>query len=106
MSEPGWVEACQDDAVEPEDVIRFDHEDRTFAIYRAGDGAWYASDGLCTHEQVHLADGLVMGTIIECPKHNGRFDIRTGAACGAPVCVNLRTYPVRVDAGRVLIRVD
>ena len=38
------------------------------------DDEYYATDGLCTHEQVHLADGLVMDNIIECPKHNGRFD--------------------------------
>ena len=46
-----------------------------------------------------------MDSIIECPKHNGRFDIRSGAAKGAPVCVNLKTYPVKVDAGKVLINV-
>ncbi len=106
MSDAEWIEACAADDVEPEDVIRFDHGGRTFAIYRTEDDAWYATDGLCTHEQVHLADGLVMGTIIECPKHNGRFDIRSGQAKGAPACVNLRTYPVRVEAGRVLIRPD
>ena len=44
-----------------------------------------------------------MDNIIECPKHNGRFDYRTGDAKGAPVCINLRTYPVRVEDGAVLI---
>ncbi len=106
MSGGQWVEACAEDDVEPEDVIRFDHAGRTFAIYRTEDDAWYATDGLCTHEQVHLSGGLVMGTIIECPKHNGRFDIRTGQAKGAPACINLRTYPVRVEGGRVLIQPD
>ena len=55
-------------------MIRFDHGGRTFAIYRARGRRYFATDGLCTHEQVHLADGLVMDNIIECPKHNGRFD--------------------------------
>jgi 3-phenylpropionate/trans-cinnamate dioxygenase ferredoxin subunit len=98
-----WVEACAEGDVAEEDVIRFDHGSRTFAIYRSPDGKHYATDGLCTHEKVHLADGLVMDNIIECPKHNGRFDYRNGAAKGAPVCVNLRTYPVKVEAGRVMI---
>ncbi len=101
-----WVEACRTDDVDPEDVTRFDHGSRTFAIYHAEDGTWFATDGLCTHEQVHLADGLVMGNIIECPKHNGRFDYRTGEAKSAPVCVNLKTYPVRVEDGAVLVRLD
>ena len=87
-------------------MLRFDHGARSFAIYHAPDGRWFATDGLCTHERVHLADGLVMDTIIECPKHNGRFDYTTGAARGAPACVDLRTYPVKVEAGRVLIAID
>ncbi len=106
MAEPRWTDACAADAIEPEDVMRFDHAGRTFAIYRAPDGRCFATDGLCTHERVHLADGLVMGTIIECPKHNGRFDYTTGAAKGAPVCVDLRTYPVKVEDGRVLVAID
>ena len=98
-----WVEACAAGDVDEEDVIRFDHGGRSFAIYRSPDDKYYATDGLCTHEKVHLADGLVMDNIIECPKHNGRFDYRSGAAKGAPVCVDLRTYPVRLDAGKVMI---
>ena len=102
---PEWIEACEVDDVEEEDVIRFDHGERTFAIYRSPDDEFFATDGFCTHEQAHLADGLVMDEIIECPKHNGRFNYKTGAAKGAPVCVNLRTYPVRVEDGKVMIEV-
>lgn len=103
---PQWIEACATGDIEAEDVMRFDHGGRSYAIYRAPDSSYYATDGLCTHEQIHLADGLVMGNIIECPKHNGRFDYRTGEAKGAPVCVNLRIYPVRVENGKVLIGLD
>jgi 3-phenylpropionate/trans-cinnamate dioxygenase ferredoxin subunit len=98
-----WVEVCSAGAIDEEDVMRFDHGGKTFAVYRAPDDQYFATDGLCTHEQVHLADGLVMNNIIECPKHNGRFDYRTGAAKGAPVCVDLKTYPVKVEAGKVFI---
>jgi 3-phenylpropionate/trans-cinnamate dioxygenase ferredoxin subunit len=100
-----WVRACAADEIDEEDVARFDHGDRTFAIYRSPDDAFYATDGLCTHQAIHLADGLVMDHTIECPKHNGRFDYRDGRALGAPVCVNLRTYPVKVEDGMVLVDV-
>ena len=95
-----WIEACAKDDIEPEDVIRFDHDGRTYAIYRSPDDQFYATDGICTHEHAHLSDGLVMDEIIECPKHNGRFDYRTGEAKGAPVCINLKTFPVRLDGER------
>ena len=100
-----WVDACGRDEIDEEDVIRFDHGSKTFAIYRSPDDEFFATDGLCTHESIHLADGLVMDHIIECPKHNGRFDYRTGQAKGAPVCVNLRIYPVKVEGNRVLVDV-
>ncbi|RWN57410.1 MocE family 2Fe-2S type ferredoxin [Mesorhizobium sp.] len=100
-----WVEACAVDDVDEEDVIRFDRGGRSFAIYRSPDDEFFATDGFCTHEKAHLADGLVMGDIIECPKHNGRFNYKTGQAKGAPVCVNLQTYPVKVEAGKVMIKI-
>src|SRR5262245_14488242 len=102
----GWIEACAAEDIEAEDVIRFDHGGRTYAIYRSPADEYFATDGLCTHEKIHLADGLVMDDIIECPKHNGRFSYKTGEARGAPVCVNLRTYPVKVEGDRVLVRVS
>lgn len=100
-----WVEACAINDIENEDVSRFDHEGRTFALYRSPDDKFYATDGLCTHEKVHLADGLVMDNIIECPKHNGRFDYTNGHAMGAPVCINLKTYPTKVENGKVFINI-
>jgi 3-phenylpropionate/trans-cinnamate dioxygenase ferredoxin subunit len=103
---PDWVAACSQDDIDSEDVIRFDHGGRTFAIYRSPDGEFFTTEGLCTHEKVHLADGLVMDDIIECPKHNGRFNYKTGQAKGAPVCVNLKIFPVKVEGGRVLIQID
>jgi 3-phenylpropionate/trans-cinnamate dioxygenase ferredoxin component len=99
-----WVKACAFDAIDDEDVARFDHGERTFAIYRVDD-AVYASDGLCTHEGVHLCDGLVMEHVIECPKHNGRFDVRDGRPLGAPVCVALKTYAAKVEGGQIWIEV-
>jgi 3-phenylpropionate/trans-cinnamate dioxygenase ferredoxin subunit len=100
-----WIDACEADDIDQEDVMRFDHGGRTYALYRSPDDEFFATDGLCTHEQIHLADGLVMDDIIECPKHNGRFNYKTGQAKGAPVCINLKTYPVRLADGKVQIQV-
>lgn len=100
-----WIDACSTDEIDEEDVMRFDHGGKTYAVYHSPDGEFFATDGLCTHENVHLAGGLVMDYVIECPKHNGQFDYRTGEAMRAPVCVNLKTYPVKVEGDRVLIEV-
>jgi 3-phenylpropionate/trans-cinnamate dioxygenase ferredoxin subunit len=100
-----WIEVCAQDDIDEEDVMRFDHGGRTYAVYRSPDDRFFATDGLCTHENVHLADGLVMDEIIECPKHNGRFNYQTGEAKGAPVCVNLKTYPIKLEGGSVFISI-
>lgn len=101
-----WIAACAEDDIEQEDVVRWDHGGASFAIYRSPGDEFFCTDGLCTHEQVHLADGLVMDHLIECPKHNGQFDYRTGEAKRAPVCENLRTYPVRREGGQILVQVE
>lgn len=100
-----WVDACAAEDIDAEDLIRFDHDGRTFAIYRSPDNSYFCTDGLCSHEQVHLEDGLVMDFEIECPKHNATFDYRTGKALRAPACIDLRTYPVKVEDGRVFIEI-
>ena len=97
------IDVCALEDIEEEDVRRFDRGETTFAVYRMLGEDVYCTDGLCTHEQVHLEEGLVMDHVVECPKHNGRFDIRTGAPLAAPVCVALTTYPARVEAGRVIV---
>ncbi len=96
-----WVTVCNTGDVDEEDVIPVEYEGQHLAIYQSPSGEFFATDGFCTHEQFLLADGLVMGSIIECPKHNGRFDYTTGRGKGAPICVDLRTYPVRVQNGQV-----
>ena len=100
MSE--WIKVCAADEIDEEDLVRFDHGGRTFAVYNTEKG-YFATDGLCTHEEQHLEDGMVIGTVIECPLHQGRFDIATGKALSAPVCVDLATYPVKVEDGSVFI---
>ena len=101
----GWIEVCSADKLGREDVIRFDHARRTYALYQTAEGRYHATDGVCTHGNTHLADGLVKGNLIECPKHNGRFDITDGSPQRPPVCVNLRTWPLENRGGRLFLNI-
>ena len=101
MSEK-WIQACAADDIDEEDLLRFDHADKTYCIYNTPEG-FFATDGFCTHEDEHLENGIVIDCVIECPLHQGRFDIRSGAALSAPVCVDLKTWPVKVEAGCIYI---
>jgi 3-phenylpropionate/trans-cinnamate dioxygenase ferredoxin component len=100
-----WHTACAPDDVETEDVIPVTVAGREIAIFRSPADEYFATDLLCTHEKVSLADGLVLGHEIECPKHNGRFDYRTGTGLCAPISAGLRTYPTRLHDGAIEVEI-
>ena len=75
---------------------------RDIALFRIGD-AVYATDSLCTHGHARLCDGFIEGHDIECPLHQGRFDLRSGQPTCAPAAEPINTYPVRIEGGRVFL---
>jgi len=75
---------------------------RDIALYSL-DGAVYATDNLCTHGNARLCEGYLEGFEIECPFHQGRFDIRTGQPTCAPAVEAVKTWPVKIEAGRVFL---
>ena len=101
----GWIEVGAVGILSREDVLRFDHAGHTYAVYRTEEDQYFATDGICTHGNTHLATGLVKGNLIECPKHNGRYDVRNGSVQRPPVCVALRSNPVKVHDGRIFLNV-
>lgn len=101
----GWLAVGTAGDLRPGDIIRFDHGQKTYAIFCDAAGRHYATDGLCTHGNTHLSDGLIVGTTIECPKHNGRFNLVDGTPARAPICRGLATYPVEGRNGTLVINV-
>lgn len=101
----GWLKVCPAARLGKSDIIRFDHNKKTFAIYQDGHGRLYATDGVCTHGNTHLVDGLIVGEQIECPKHNGRFHLKDGSPARAPICRGLATYPVEQRNGSIWMNV-
>lgn len=84
------------------DVIAVDLGDRELALYRV-DAAVYATENMCTHGAARLCDGFLEGYGIECPLHQGVFDIRSGAATRRPAEIALATYPVEILDGDVYV---
>ena len=79
VDDQGWAEVCRVAELPPGEVEQFDAGGASYCIYHAeDDDGFYATAGKCTHGAAALADGLVTGNLIECPKHNGCFDFKTG----------------------------
>ena len=75
---------------------------RALAIYNV-DGEFFVTDDRCTHGMASLSEGFLDGDVIECPWHGGAFNVRTGAAAAMPCSEPIRTYPVAVEQGFVVI---
>jgi len=101
MSET-WIEAAPLASVPQDDVIAVEVQGREIALYGV-DGEVFATDNVCTHGHARLCDGFLDGHEIECPLHQGKFDVRNGAPTCAPVTEAIRSYPVKIEAGRVFL---
>lgn len=100
-----WTPLIRFDDIEAGDVTRVDVGGRKLAIHDTGEGL-FVTDALCTHGGADLADGYLDGCTIECPLHQGCFDVRDGRALFAPAVRPLKTWPVRVEAGLVQVRLS
>lgn len=104
MSE-NWIDAIARDAVPEGDVVGVVVAGKDIAFYEV-EGELYATDNVCTHGAARLSDGFLEGREIECPLHQGRFDVCTGKAMCAPLSEDIRTYPVKIENMRVMLRMD
>ncbi len=92
----GKIKVCSVDEIDLANVVRFDFDEKTYAVYRTANDEYYATDGICSHGKTHLAEGMVIGGIIECPKHNGRFNLKYGTPARMPVCERINTYNIQI----------
>lgn len=103
MSE-NWHRVAAKGDVRPEEPIRIQIGDEDIALYNI-DGDIFATSNICTHAYASMCDGFQEGDEIECPLHEGRFNIRTGEALCAPVTDPLRTFEVRLEGDDIFVKV-
>ncbi len=70
-----------------------------------GDSNVYAIEDICTHDDGPLAEGPVVGSEIECPRHGAKFDVKTGAALSMPAIVPVRTFKTRLSGNQIEVEV-
>jgi naphthalene 1,2-dioxygenase system ferredoxin subunit len=103
MSED-WTKVATEDEIPEDGTLLVDVGPEPVCLYKIG-GKVYATHDTCTHGQASMADGFIVdGTQIECPLHQGTFDIITGKAVNAPCKVDLKVFPVKVEGGAVFVK--
>lgn len=103
MTSPQWIKVANEGDIDDEDAICVTQEGRKLAIFFV-EGTYYATDNLCTHDVANLSEGFVDGATIECPLHQAVFCLKTGRALAAPAEKSVRTYPVKVEGGDIVVQ--
>ncbi|HUQ24329.1 MAG TPA: non-heme iron oxygenase ferredoxin subunit [Burkholderiales bacterium] len=98
----GWHEVPGAHALGDDEAMGAVLSERPVALVRSG-GKLYALHNVCTHQFALLSDGYVEDGCIECPLHQGRFDLETGAPKAPPVTEPVRVYPVKNENGKVYV---
>ncbi|MER3457470.1 MAG: biphenyl 2,3-dioxygenase [Chloroflexota bacterium] len=90
-----WIKIAEIGEIGPGERKFFDIDGEPAALFNV-DGQYYAIADVCTHDDGPVAEGVLDGYAIECPRHGARFDIRTGAVLSFPAIVPIPTYQVKV----------
>lgn len=105
MSTPYWIYVAELADVQAREVMPVSTDGHDLALYSV-EGRVYCTANACTHGDAWLSEGFLIGQEIECPLHQGRFDVATGEPTCEPVCDAVRTYPIRIEDGRVFVELS
>lgn len=97
-----WIRIASASDLQDDEVLGLTVGGARIALYRSR-GEFYATDNRCTHAEALMSEGYLEDGCIECPLHQARFDIRTGAALCAPATEPLRTYPVKREGDEIFV---
>lgn len=99
------VSLCPTADVKPDLPVRAEIDGNAYAVFLV-DGQYYVTQDICTHGPGSMSEGFVEGGEVECPFHQGKFDIRSGAPTAPPCTEALRTWTAQIVNGNVCIDPD
>ncbi len=99
------VKVASAEEIPPGKMKRVDVEGHRLLVANI-DGSFCVTDDTCTHEDASLSTGALQGDCVKCPLHGSRFNLRTGEALDEPAEAPLKTYPVRLEGGAVLVELE
>ena len=96
-----WTKIATVDQVGEDEVIAVVIGDLKLALFNSG--GFHVTDNICTHQYAVLSEGYVEDGCVECPLHQARFDLKTGAPMCAPATQPIRVYQVKVEGDDILV---
>ena len=112
MSDNNWFYFCDVEEMPHNGGVTVKYGEEQIALfYFTHRNEWYASQNLCPHkQQMALSRGMIGSQNgepkVACPFHKKTFSLKTGVCLNSDECDSLKTYPVKVEEGKVFIGVD
>lgn len=101
-----WIEAANKDDVPDQGTLRVECGREAICLYNLG-GEIYATQDECSHGSASLSEGFIVeDCLIECPLHQGSFNVKTGAAVAVPCKDDLRIFPVKIEGDKVFVQIE
>lgn len=100
-----WVDVAYPSEIDDQECKIIEIDNSPIAIFNLA-GLFFAIKDQCTHQNLPLADGLVINDTITCPYHDAVFNIKTGEVLSPPACEALTTYQTRITDGKIQILID
>ena len=90
----------------PENGVKGVIVDGTAIVLINDEGAIYALEDRCSHEEFALSAGEIVAGEIECQLHGARFCIKDGTPRALPAVMPVKTYEVRVEGADIQVDLD
>lgn len=100
-----WIKLATTNEVPEGEVLGINADGRQVALYRYN-GDFFATSNVCTHQYALLSEGYFEDGCIECPLHQGRFDVRSGKAMCAPLTENIKVFSVKVEDETIFVNLS
>lgn len=100
-----FVQVAQVSDVKPGQVKTFAVNGHRIVLANV-EGTFFATQDLCTHDGGPLGEGELLGEEIECPRHGGRFNVKTGEVVALPPLFPIKTFPVKVEGNDVFVSIE
>ena len=99
-----YAKACESSDVPPGTMLPVDVGKARLMVVNV-DGRLFAVDRICTHEEADLSTGFLMESIVTCPLHLSRCDVKSGEVQNPPATKALGTYKLKVEGKSVFVQV-
>ena len=100
-----WINVAEAEELAPKQMLRVAAGGKRLLLANA-EGEYFCVDEMCSHEDYSLWFGCIKGKTIKCSLHGSYFDLASGKPLNEPADCPLRTYPTKVEGGRIWVDVD